>query len=210
MSFGSLHRIGVDFARLTNLADGIFAVAMTFLAFSIQLPLPDATPDGGLAHKLHTLLPQLGALTITYFLSARFWLLHCDMHRLIVHGGPVLLYLNLLFLFAVVLLPFSTDMLGTFPLGTLDAGVYAGNLAMLAVLFWAIWHYAVRHPACLVSPESLTEARVARSVAAVFAVVFLGSVVVAQFRPELALVILVATPVSHGPIRYLVRGMEPG
>ncbi len=35
------HRIGVDFARLTNLADGIFAVAMTFLAFSIQLPPPD-------------------------------------------------------------------------------------------------------------------------------------------------------------------------
>jgi uncharacterized membrane protein len=29
-----------DFARFTNLADGIFAVTMTFLAFAIPVPPP--------------------------------------------------------------------------------------------------------------------------------------------------------------------------
>jgi hypothetical protein len=33
-----------DFARLTNLADGILAVAMTFLAFTI--PVPPPVPGG--------------------------------------------------------------------------------------------------------------------------------------------------------------------
>ncbi len=41
---------GLDFARLTNLADGIFAVAMTFLAFTIQLPATSSqSSDGFLA-----------------------------------------------------------------------------------------------------------------------------------------------------------------
>src|ERR1700704_6417396 len=47
------------FDRLTNLADGIFGVAMTFLAFTIQLPAAGEGPDGGLAGKLTALLPQL-------------------------------------------------------------------------------------------------------------------------------------------------------
>jgi hypothetical protein len=37
------------FDRLTNLADGIFGVAMTFLAFTIQHPAAGEGPDGGLA-----------------------------------------------------------------------------------------------------------------------------------------------------------------
>jgi hypothetical protein len=37
----------LDFARLTNLADGIFAVAMTFLAYSIQVPPPGLGAEGG-------------------------------------------------------------------------------------------------------------------------------------------------------------------
>jgi uncharacterized membrane protein len=39
----------LEFGRLTNLADGIFSVAMTFLAFTIQLPAVADGPDGGLA-----------------------------------------------------------------------------------------------------------------------------------------------------------------
>ena len=39
----------LEFGRLTNLADGIFAVAMTFLAFTIQLPATSEGGDGGLA-----------------------------------------------------------------------------------------------------------------------------------------------------------------
>ena len=39
------------FDRLTNLADGIFGVAMTFLAFTIQVPAAGEGPDGGTCRR---------------------------------------------------------------------------------------------------------------------------------------------------------------
>ncbi len=203
------HRVAVDFARLANLADGIFAVAMTFLAFSIQLPTPDRTHDGGLLAKLHTVVPQLGALTLTFFIAARYWILHCDMHRMIVHGDRALVYLNLLFLFAVVLLPFSTDLLGTFPLSELNVTIYAGNLAALATLFWTIWLYAVRHPACLSGPEGLVEARIVLRVVATIALLFVAAVAVAQRFPEIALLMLILPPILQSTIGRFAGRMGP-
>src|SRR6516225_2078660 len=72
-----------DFARLTNLADSIFAVAMTFLAFTIQVPSPGPAPDGTLAARLGAMLPQFGALALSFFIAARLWMLHFRMHRVI-------------------------------------------------------------------------------------------------------------------------------
>jgi uncharacterized membrane protein len=51
-----------DFLRFTNLADGIFAVAMTSLAFTIQVPPPGSGPDGSLAACLGAMLPRFGTL----------------------------------------------------------------------------------------------------------------------------------------------------
>lgn len=199
----------LDFARLTNLADGIFAVAMTFLAFTIQIPLPSPTPDGDLAAKIVGLLPQLGALVITYLLAARYWALHCEMHRVIVRGDRSLVGLNILFLLAVVLLPFTTDVLGTYPLSGLSAGLYCGNIAVLAALLWCIWHYAVVHPGCLAGPDWLREARIYRRVSGIVALLIVLSAVLAQLEPRLGLAILLAIPIAQGGLRRLSRRLEP-
>ncbi len=120
------------FDRLTNLADGIFGVAMTFLAFTIQLPAAGEGRDGGLAGKLTALLPQFLTLALSFFFSARCWVLHYRMHSVIVRGDECLLVLNLCFLFGIILVPFSADVLGNFPLSALSVTIYAANGTFIA------------------------------------------------------------------------------
>jgi uncharacterized membrane protein len=178
-----------DFGRLTNLADGIFAVAMTFLAFTIQLPAATSSegPDGGLAHKLLALLPQLVILALSYALAARYWVLHYKLHTIIVRGDDWLLVFNLCFLFAIVLLPFSADILGNFPLSPLNVTVYAANIAFAGMMLAVMWGYALLRPHMVLADEGRRMGRYYLMFSATQAVGFLASIAVAQVRPVLAI-----------------------
>lgn len=177
----------LDFGRLTNLADGIFAVAMTFLAFTIQLPATSQGRDGGLALKLVALLPQLAVLAISYVLAARFWVLHYKMHAVVVHGDDWLLVFDLCFLFGIVLLPFSADILGNFPLSPLNVSVYAANVTLVATMLAVMWGYALMRPRIHLADDGRRLARYYLTFSATQAVTFLASIGVAQFRPVLAI-----------------------
>ena len=85
----------LEFGRLTNLADGIFSVAMTFLAFTIHLPVVVAGPYGGLPARLVELLPQFLTLALSFAFAGRCWVLHYRMHSVIPRGDEWLLILNL-------------------------------------------------------------------------------------------------------------------
>ncbi|SDR15227.1 Uncharacterized membrane protein [Rhizobiales bacterium GAS191] len=178
-----------DFARLTNLADGIFAVAMTFLAYTIQVPQPGAGPDGSLAVRLGAMLPQFGTLALTYFISGRLWILHFKMHRVITRGDDVLLVLNMTLLFGIVLTPFSAEVLSTYPLSALSVLIYAANALLMLAMDVAIWRYARTHPHFLADgtpPEY--PARMMRHTLEI-AALFGGSIVAAWFAPRAALCI---------------------
>jgi uncharacterized membrane protein len=54
-------------------------------------------------------------------------MLHFEMHRVITRGDRVLLVLNMVLLFGIVLIPFSADVLSTFPLSPLSVSIYATN-----------------------------------------------------------------------------------
>jgi uncharacterized membrane protein len=102
--------------------------------------------DGGLAGKLTALLPQFLTLALSFFFSARCWVLHYRMHSVIVRGDECLLVLNLCFLFGIILVPFSADVLGNFPLSALSVTIYAANGTFIASMIVAIWGYALVHP----------------------------------------------------------------
>lgn len=177
----------LEFSRLTNLADGIFAVAMTFLAFTIQLPAAGGGPDGGLAGKLSALLPQLLLLAISYVISARCWVLHYRMHNVIVRGDECLMILNLCFLFGIILVPFSADVLGNFPLSPLSVSVYAANGAFISMMLTMMWSYALYHPLILSTDDARREGWHYLTLSTVTTFGFLVSVGVAQFSPRLAI-----------------------
>ncbi len=184
-----------DFARLTNLADGIFAVAMTFLAFTIQVPTPGAGPDGSLAARLGAMLPQLGTLAFSFIIAARVWTLHFKMHRVILRGDDLLIVLNMVLLFGIVLIPFSAAVLSTYPLSSLSVSIYAANALLMLLMDGAIWCYVRARPHFLAegtpSDYSARMMRYSMETAAVFG----GSIGVAWFAPRVALYVWALIPV---------------
>src|SRR4051812_28297589 len=101
-----------DSSRLMALSDGVYAIAITLLV--LNLTVPAGTADSGLGQALRDLEPELYAYALTVLVLGAFWIAH---HRLLVDVPRVterVLWINVLYLGLIALLPFPTDVLGSY------------------------------------------------------------------------------------------------
>ena len=131
------HRHGYD--RLLMLADGVFAVALTFLAADIGAP---AGWTGDMGALWATLGPTLDAYAISFIVIGVFWLAHRRFMTMILMVDAPLTVLTLALLSLVALLPPATRMLQnhlSFPAARI---VYAGLVVAIGLASAAMWGYA--------------------------------------------------------------------
>ena len=99
---------GYGRGRVEAISDGVVAVAITLLALGIEAPKVAAGETLWQSFDTQT-LSQIGLFLLSFFLIARFWLLH---HRLFRELPDVLptsfVVLNFAFLAALCLMPFAT------------------------------------------------------------------------------------------------------
>jgi uncharacterized membrane protein len=136
---------GQSLERLAVLSDGIFAVAMTLLVLDIHVP------EGGGVHSEHDIgrgLVALGPRLLVYLMSfltlGIFWNGQQAQLNSFVRGDRNLTWINIAFLAAVSLTPFSTALLAGFIAYRTALVVYWLNLVMLGAVLYASWRYAVR------------------------------------------------------------------
>src|SRR3954454_2019853 len=60
------------FVRVSNLTDGVFAIAVTLLAFGLEVPIS----DHDLTRHVLELWPDLLAYFLSFAVVGRFWILH--------------------------------------------------------------------------------------------------------------------------------------
>ena len=122
-------------ARTEALADGIFATVMTILVLSLVVPTITGSVDSaGLAASLYNLLPDLFAYVITFILLGVIWIGHLSSLSHITKIDRRLLWVNLLQLMGVGLIPFTTALLGRYPMQPLAVMTYGLNgLAVTAL-----------------------------------------------------------------------------
>lgn len=111
---GGLER-GTDLDRIAFFSDGVFAIAITLLALDIRLPetLPGSEALD-LPGALFELWPEFFSFLISFWFIGTYWMAH---HRILhyVRGyDRGLLTINLPFLMWIVLLPFSSTLLGEY------------------------------------------------------------------------------------------------
>ncbi len=144
--------------RVEAFSDGVFAVAATLLIFNIQI---DKTAPGGLLSALLAAWPKYAAYVASFLTIGVMWLNHHGMFARVARLDRPLVFLNLLLLMAIVFIPFSTAQLGTNILVARDANtaasLYAINASVIALLFGAVWTYALTHPH-LLAPDIDREA----------------------------------------------------
>jgi uncharacterized membrane protein len=129
--------------RLEALIDGIFAFAMTLLVTSLILPHNEVAARSS-ATTLLALLPDFYHYIIAFFVLAAFWMGHHEQFRKIHHVDRSLLSLNIVSLFFVTLVPFSTSFIGDYDADLVSTVLFELNLMILGLLFLAQWYYITR------------------------------------------------------------------
>jgi uncharacterized membrane protein len=123
----------VEHARVVNLSDALFAIAMTLLAFKIEAPV---SPDGGV--DLVETVPPLLAFLLSFAVVANFWWHHHRLFALLDAVEPGLVFLNLALLGAIALVPFPTELVGRHPGEAAPAVVYLALMLVISVLILLI------------------------------------------------------------------------
>ena len=171
----------VEFSRIVAFSDGVFSIAITLLVLGITIE-PNI-PRDELARALWDQREALLAYAISFAVIGRFWLVHHSFFSEVTAFDGRLIALNMLYLGWVVLIPFSSQVLGDYG-GQLPAVVvYSANIAGVVLIGqWMNWD--ARHAGLTkIDAETAREGMIR---AFFIAAVFLFSIVVALFDASLA------------------------
>jgi uncharacterized membrane protein len=167
----------VEFARLVAFTDGVFAIAITLLVLSLDVP--SDLPGSELHDFLVDSWPQLFAYFLSFAVIGRFWIAHHQYFALLHDFDRPLIVLNLAYLSLIVLVPFPTELLGDYGDERDAVMLYAAVIGTTALLSWLIVRYAVRRGHTSADARAVAEA----SGALVPSVIFYASIPVALLSP---------------------------
>ena len=134
---------GKELGRIVNFSDGVFAIVITLLILTIQVPeIPPALVAQELPNRLLALAPKFLSYMISFLVVAIYWMAHHRIFRPIKGYDRGLLWLNFLFLMMVSFLPFPTSLLGEYREQQLPVVIYALNVSAASLLLVSISWYA--------------------------------------------------------------------
>jgi uncharacterized membrane protein len=195
---------GYQIARVLALSDGVFAIALTLLAFSLRVA-PEARANR-LGDIVRNQWPVFFAYALSVVVIGGFWIGHHRAFARISRVDTGLLWINFVFLGLLALVPYPTDLLGRFPSETPSVALYAGVVAAVALTGWCLYEYARRNGLFHTAPGAAT-GRLVGARALSVCVVFAVSVAVAFWSPLLAqLLWLVAIPARMAATRWAGGG----
>lgn len=190
----------IEFGRALAFSDGVFGVAITLLITTIDVPHVTG-PD--LESKLVDALRALDDSVLSYFISfaviGLMWMHHHRLFSRIRRLDTAALWLNLLSLAFIVLMPFTTELMGDYGDEPISIALYALNIALAVVSYTLLWWYCAARD---MLGEHLTPAQIRYElVGRLFvAVGFLVSIPIAYASPRLAQWSWLVFGVSQGMI----------
>lgn len=125
----------IEFSRIVAFSDGVFAIAITLLV--LNLGIQDGLSHGEVAHALWHEREKLLAYALSFAVIGRFWIVHHRFFSDVTAFDGRLIVLNLFYLGWIVLIPFSSEVLGEYGGATAAVILYAVNLA--AVVLIGMW-----------------------------------------------------------------------
>lgn len=172
---------GIEFSRIVAFSDGVFAIAITLLALSIEVPeqLPS---DITVSQMIENQLGDLIAYAISFAVVGKLWLAHHRFFSAVERFDSVMMGLNILYLAWIALVPVTSEVLGDYGDNSSAVIVYAIVMAAVSITFQVQITYSYRNE--LIRPELRdVERRVAGPANLIVAVVFLVSIPVALLSP---------------------------
>jgi uncharacterized membrane protein len=125
--------------RLASLSDTMFGVAMTLVVTTL-LPSIQAHKASALS-TLSEMSGELVTVVLSFAISARYWITHHQRLAMTRSPSGREVWLNLVFLFLIVLIPISTSLPGLVGPSTESDSVviYGAHLALMALVNLLLW-----------------------------------------------------------------------
>jgi len=181
-------RESVEFARIVAFTDGVFAIAITLLVLSLDVP--SNLSGSALHHFLLDSWRQFFAYFLSFAVIGRFWIGHHRFFSTVDNFDRRLLVLNLAYLSFVVLVPFPTEVLGDYGSRSDAVALYALVVGTAALLAWIMLEYAVRRGHARAPAQAATGLVVGGPL--IPALIFYVSVPVAFASPTVAQLLWIA------------------
>ncbi len=171
----------VEFSRIVAFSDGVFSIAITLLVLNLHI---DTGLHGKeLSEALWAQRENLLAYAISFAVIGRFWLVHHRFFAEVKAFDSRLIALNMLYLGWIVLIPFSSQVLGEYGGKTPSVVLYSANLAGAVLIGLAMTADARRAGLTTIDAESHREGKIR---AGWIAGVFLLSIPVAYIDAHIA------------------------
>jgi uncharacterized membrane protein len=136
---------GTDIVRTVSFSDAVIAIAITLLALQLEVPqIPESLAAAQLPSALLELWPDLYSFVLSFWIIGFYWLAH---HRLFQHVRAYdrgMLLINLLFLMWIVLLPFSSSLIGEYEHQQLPVIIYAVHNILTSLSLTWLWRHALK------------------------------------------------------------------
>lgn len=202
-------RLDFQIERLSFFSDGVFAIAITLLVIEIKIPVIEHASNSDLLHSLsHMALKFLGFL-ISFAIVGHYWSVHHRMFGYIKNYSTPLLWINLAFLFSVVLLPFSSGFIGEYSSDLnlyVPYAFYVANICLTGLMNCWLWLY-ISNPKKQLLTHTISKTRVNLGLyrSLVIPSVFLLSLIVFFINPLVSRFIPLIIPVI---LHLGLRGYE--
>jgi uncharacterized membrane protein len=170
----------IEFSRIVAFSDGVFAIAITLLV--LNLGVPDNIREGELGAAIWDQRQTFIAYALSFAVIGRFWIVHHRFFSDVTGFDGRLIALNLFYLGWIVLIPFSSQVLGAHGSETASIVLYAVNLAGVTLVGALMFADARRAGLAEIDPVA---ARQNRRKALTVATVFLASIPVAFIDPKI-------------------------
>lgn len=137
---------GRSLERLGALSDGLFAVAMTLIVLEIRVPVLglEHPTDGDLWNALLPLWPRYVTYLLSFMTLGIFWNGQQTQLHYMARADRHLAWIQLAFLAAMALMPFSTSLLAEYIGLRLAVLLYWANIVAGGLMLYAGFLYATR------------------------------------------------------------------
>jgi uncharacterized membrane protein len=202
-------RIDFQLERLSFFSDGVFAIAITLLVIEIKVPVIEHASNDELIHSLsHMGLRFLGFL-ISFAIVGQYWSVHHRIFGYVKKSNTTLVWVNLAFLFSVVLLPFSSGFIGEYSSDLnlyVPYAIYVANICLTGFMNCWLWLYLSNPKKTLLTHEiSKTRINLGLYRSLVIPIVFLISLIVFFISPITSRLIPLVIPVI---LHWGLKGYE--
>ncbi|MFL5834192.1 MAG: TMEM175 family protein [Solirubrobacterales bacterium] len=171
----------VEFGRIVAFSDGVFSIAITLLV--LNLGIEKGFTEGQIDNALWDQRDLFFAYAISFAVIGRFWLVHHRFFSEVRAFDGRLISQNLVYLGAIVLIPFSSELLGEYGGTTTAVVFYSLNLALVVLLGLLMHVDARRRGLTKIDDRSHREIQFRSTY---IAGIFLLSIPVAYLAPDIA------------------------